>query len=79
MDSLKQWWIKNMRIQIWFIIILILTNSILMMKISMSFLMKQHTSTFKNFFKIITELRKVNSITAGPKERKAIMNVPGSK
>ena len=33
----------------------------------------------QNFFKIITELRKVNSITAGPKERKAIMNVPASK
>ena len=33
----------------------------------------------QKFFKIITELRKVNSITAGPKERKAIMNVPVSK
>ena len=33
----------------------------------------------QNFLKIITELRKVNSITAGPKERKAIMNVPASK
>ena len=48
-DSIKQYWMKSVRIHIWFIKILISTNSVLLVKSLESFLMTQNISTSKRF------------------------------